>query len=149
MSLSVIEPPTFREMLALDPTWKKYVLRAPRLPGGTSTTNPFRVWGIRHDDKWAGKYTDDYASAFDVLKKMLAKPDIYADAVIVCRPVAFGPPPGMEMPRGTQWCGHCRRPSVFRRVYDHPAMRKWQVVSDDEVVRCYYCAARQQRVWFW
>lgn len=146
--MRLITPPTFRELLR-DPVLKSNILKTPRLPAGCRTSEPFRVWGIRHDDKWAGKSFPDYASAFALVKKMLGQPDKYADVSIICRPVAFGPPAGLEMPRELQWCGHCRRPSVFRRVYDHPVMRRWPVVSDEEVVRCFYCAARQQRVWHW
>lgn len=148
MSLTLIEPPAFRDLLK-DAELKRYILRTPRLPGSMPTPNPYRVWGIRHDEKWAGKLFQDYRDAFDLVKTMLKQTDKYADVVITCRPVAFGPPAGYDMPKGMQWCGHCRRPSVFRRMYAHPVMKKWPVISDDEVMRCFYCAARQQRFWHW
>lgn len=148
--MKVIRPPTFREMLDLDPTWKSFILKTPRLPAGCRPAEPFRVWGIRVDDKWAGKSCSDYAAAFAVVKSMLRQPEKYRDVTLICRPVAFGPPAGMTMPMGMDWCGHCRRPSVFRRVHSHPAMKRWPVISDEDVKRCYYCAARgPEKVWHW
>lgn len=148
MSLTVIQPPTIRELLK-DPVMKSVILKTPRLPGGSRPAEPFRVWGIRHDSKWAGKNHPDYASAFAMVKKMLGQPEVYQDAVIICRPVGFRPPQSLHMPAGTSWCGHCRRPTVYRRTRSHAAMKKWPVISDDDVKRCYYCAGREQRVWHW
>jgi hypothetical protein len=149
VSLTLISPPTIRELLS-DPVMKKVILKTPRLPRGCVTTQPFRVVGIRTDDKWAMKNCDDYAAAFAVVKTMLKQPDKYTDAVITCRPTSFGPPPGLVMPPRMEWCGHCRRPSVFRRLSpSHPVLKRWSVVSDDDVRRCYYCAARLQRFWHW
>ena len=147
--MKLIQPPTFRELLAI-PEWKSYVLRTPRLPAGCHTSEPFRVWGIRHDDRWAGKSFAEYRDAFALVKTMLAQKDKYRDVTLICRPVAFHPPETLEMPVGMDWCGHCRRPTVFRRVHNHPAMRKWSVISEDDPKRCYYCASRgPQTKWFW
>lgn len=140
MSLSVITPPTIHELLQ-DPAAKALLLKAPKLPGNTA--EPFRVWGIRHDDKWAGKLFPDYRSAFDLVRKMIKDRDTYADVVITCRPVAFARPQSVHLPPGTDWCGHCRRPTVYRRMRSHAAMKKWPVVEPDpDIKRCWYCAAR-------
>lgn len=146
MSLGVIEPPALSELLR-DPIFKPYLLRTPRLPAGARTAEPWRVWGIRHDLKWAGKLFPTYADAFVLVKSMLRDTDKYQDVVVTCRPVAFGPPEGFRVPTGLDWCGYCRRPTVYRRTRSHVAMKKWPVISDDDVKRCYYCAARgPQRV---
>lgn len=149
MSLTLITPPTMRDLLA-DPVMKRVILKTPRLPGRMPTPKPFRVVGIRVDEKWAMKDCEDYAEAFVFVKSFLRRPEKYTDAVITCRPVAFGPPPGLEMATRMAWCGHCRRPSVFRYLSpSHPVLKRWPVLSDDEVKRCYYCGARQQRFWHW
>lgn len=140
MSLSVIRPLTMAELLT-DPIYKKYLLTAPKLT--VPTENPFRVWGLRDDDKWAGKLFPDYRSGFELVKKMLKDPK-YVDVAIICRPKGFGPPPGFAVPPLMQWCGYCRRPSVFRRSSRHHATRGWPVVDPDTSIRrCYYCASRE------
>lgn len=141
MSLTVIRPLTMRELLS-DPIYRPYLLKAPRLPAGCRSSAPWRVWGERTDDKWAGKEFVEFRDAFELVKKMLKDP-LYHDVAIICKPTEFGPPPGFQVPPLMDWCGRCRRPSVFRKTYNHHAMRKWPVVSNDDVSRCYYCAARQ------
>lgn len=137
---SLIVPPTFAELLK-DPIYRSYVLKAPRLPG--NSTNPWRVWGIRHDDKWAGKLFPTYSEAFGLVKKMLKDTDTYRDVVLTCRPVAFRQPLGLSHSDDWAWCGHCRRPTVYRRMTRHVAMKKWAVVDyDPDLKRCFFCAAR-------
>lgn len=140
--MRVIQPPTLAQLLD-DPIYRTYVLRTPRLPAGCQTATPFRVWGIRTDDKWAGKLFPTYRDAFGLVKKMLALPDQYRDVVVTVRPMGFSAPEGLHMESEFSWCGHCRRPTVYRRMTSHAAMRKWSVVSDEDVLRCFYCAARQ------
>lgn len=142
MSLAVIAPLTMRELLT-DPIYRPYVLKTPRLPAGCRAGTPWRVWGIRHDDRWAGKEFAEYRDAFDLVKRMLKQPEKYADIALICKPTEFGPPAGYVVPPLMDWCGRCRRPTVYRRVFDHPAMRKWPAVSDEEIRRCHYCAARE------
>lgn len=146
--MRVIRPLTMRELLT-DPIYRKYVVKAPRLPAGCRTAEPWRVWGLRTDDKWAGKNVPTYGDAFDLMKTMLRKPDKYSDVAIICRPTEFGPPPDFIVPPLMDWCGRCRRPTIFRTTHNHPAMRKWPVVSEETVRRCHYCAAREpQHRWY-
>lgn len=137
---TLIRPLTMRELLT-DPIYRRFVLRAPRLP--SATPDPWQVWGLREDEKWAGKRFATYAEGFDLVKKMLKDP-VYVDCAIICRPTEFGPPPGYQVPPLLDWCGRCRRPTVFRRTRNHHAARKWAVVDPDpSILRCFYCAARQ------
>jgi hypothetical protein len=140
MSLTVIRPLTFSELLE-DPIYRSYVLKTPRLPAGCRNGTPWRVWGQRTDEKWAGKLFAEYRDAFDLVKQMLRDPR-YEDVALICRPTEFGPPRGFQVPPLMDWCGHCRRPTVFRRSRRHHAARKWPA-SDPSVLRCWYCAARQ------
>lgn len=139
--MRLIAPLTMRELIA-DPIYRPYMLRAPRLPAGCQGAEPWRVWGLRDDDKWAGKLFPDFRSGFDLVKKMI-KDERYVDVAIICRPKAFPAPAGFVIPPTMDWCGHCRRPTVYRRSLNHHAMRKWPVVSDEDVRRCYYCASRE------
>lgn len=141
MSLSILRPLTMRELLA-DPIYRPYLLKTPRLPVGCQSSLPWRVWGLRTDDKWAGKEFPEYREAFELVKTMI-KDDRYVDVAIICKPTEFGPPAGFQIPPLMDWCGRCRRPTVFRRTYNHHAMRKWPVIANDDPLRCYYCAARQ------
>lgn len=139
MSLTVIRPLTMRELLT-DATYRPYLLRAPRLPPGCRTGSPWQVWGLRDDDRWAGKTFAEYREAFELVKKMIRGP--YQDVAIICRPTEFGPPDGFQIPPLMDWCGRCRRPTVFRRSRKHHAAKNWPAY-DSDVLRCYYCAARQ------
>lgn len=141
MTLTLIRPLTMSELLS-DPVYKAYILKTPRLPAGCRSATPWRVWGLRDDEKWAGKEFAEYRDAFELVKRMLRDPR-YLDVAIICKPTEFGPPPEFQVPPLMDWCGRCRRPTVFRQFYNHHAMRKWPVVSEESINRCYYCAARQ------
>jgi hypothetical protein len=144
----LIRPLTMHELLQ-DPVYKKYLLKAPRLPKGCRPPNPWRVWGLRTDDKWAGKLFPDYVSAFGLVKDMLKNPR-YVDVVITCRPVEFAPPAHFQIPPLMEWCGYCRRPTVYRRLTArHHVIKKWPVFSNDGSRRCIYCANREpQHRWY-
>lgn len=46
---------------------------------------------------------------------------------------------------GLEWCGRCRRPTTFRKLWpDHHALRRQPCLStDDDPVRCTYCGVRR------
>lgn len=141
MANSLILPPKMRELLE-DPIYRRFVLKTPTLPLGCRPPLPWQVWGLRTDDRWAGKRFSTYAEGFDLVKKMLKDP-LYQDTAIVCLPTEFGPPAGFHVPPLMDWCGRCRRPTIFRRSRNHHATRKWAVLAEDNPYRCFYCAARQ------
>lgn len=144
----LIRPLTIHELLE-DPIYKRYLLKAPK-PRPAWGAQPWRVWGLRTDDKWAGKLFPTYREAFDLLKVMIRERDKYTDAVITCRPSEFGPPKGFLIPPLLDWCGYCRRPTVYRRLtHKHHVIKKWPVFADYAARRCIYCASREpQHRWY-
>ncbi len=147
MSTTLIVPPTLSELLE-DPVYRRYLLKAPRLPAGCRPALPWRVWGLREDDRWAGKEFPTYAEGFELVKKMLKDP-LYVDVAIICKPTEFAPPPGYRVPSYADWCGRCRRPTIYRRGRRHHATRRWPVVADDNPYRCFYCGMRQpEHKWY-
>lgn len=143
--LRLVVPPTLAELLA-DAAYARYFSRRPILPGDPGPA-PWRLVARRaHDDgraPWAMKDFGDYADARRRALRVIGS-EIYVDACVVSRRTFFKPPLdfGWRTSR-FRWCGRCRRPTVFREMRGHLALRGAAVVDRDLISRCYYCGIRE------
>lgn len=139
-------PPDIRSLLE-DNVYQKYFNRVPKLPENIRHGNPWRIVARRMPGApgaiWALKDVPTYADAWRRVGIMMGTAD-WEDIAIVSRRKTFRPPVGFEWNTSRyEWCGRCRRPSIFRPMERHPAMRDAIVLTVDEAVRCFYCGARR------
>lgn len=140
--------PTLASLLK-DPAYKAYFLRAPRLPAGLHAPLPFKVWGLRIDNKWAGKAVPTFADGFILAKRMLRAKDQFRDVSISSRVIGFRAPEQLltaYKADGYDWCIMCRRPVHFMPKRRHHALRPdlHQFFAHEPV--CPYCGIREETV---
>lgn len=143
--LRLVVPPTLLELLE-DETYERYFSRLPLLYGDPGPT-PWRLMARRHENdqrsSWAIK---DYAGYGDARRRALrlVGSGQYRDVSVVSRRTFFRPPLDFRWDdRRWSWCGRCRRPTRFREMRGHPALRGAAVVDHDLISRCYYCGIRE------
>ena len=114
----------------------------------TANGQPWQIVALRKDGKWANGFRPDFVSSFKAIKK-LHKTGEYVDFGIVSRNRIFNTPRILsdrlcDSASGHEWCGRCRRPTIFR-VYgsSHHALRHAPVVVAYRR-RCFYCGISQE-----
>lgn len=132
------------KLLLKDPVYKKWAQKPPKLTA-KGTQDPWRVFVLKPNGKWAKKDFPTYAKAFNWMAKNLGK---YPDIVIHSKRQRFKPPvvryKGKKTywpsPRGYRWCPYCRRPTKFKYFKSHhaqPLMVPWYK-------RCHVCGVRAE-----
>lgn len=166
MSLELI---TLKELLR-DPQYRAFFTKVPKLPEHYTPENkPWKLMILKPGEHaWRSKQMGTYQEAFRALKKLM--PDI-ENAAINCRPLTFMPPTRtvrikgkFETVRGKQkpviktiiwkpqitadmadhnWCGHCRRPSIFTMATTSAKRSASGFVSapGGPAIRCVICGA--------
>jgi hypothetical protein len=135
--------------LLSDEVFRAYMRKRPRLPEGAQFGEPWRILAQRvtDDDKprWALANVSTYDEAYRRMQKMLAKPNKWADVTIISKRRFYSPPQGFEWDPKFDWCGRCRRPTIFKVMWRrHPALRDAPVVQySDDLHRCTFCGVRQ------
>jgi len=164
-------PPPIGELLD-DPVYRAYVTRIPDASANLSLAvgEPWQVWVRKADDRWmTGKFAT-YPGAWNTLVRA-HRSGKATDIALVSRRVFFAPPGTWEEykvkvvnPRTKEkrieirerwvntfgwdpffeWCGRCRRPTVFRNLHwTHHALRQQPCLTDDEPYRCVFCGIRR------
>ncbi|QNJ59560.1 hypothetical protein PP997_gp60 [Gordonia phage BigChungus] len=130
-------PITLRDLLSRD-DYKDYFRRAP-VPFPSSTP-PWAVVAISREGKYGKVHRDDFKSAFSTAKKILQRDDIHDVSIFCKNRISIVPSFADEiMTPAEDWCGRCRRPSIFKRYGTrHPALRDAPVIVADQR-RCYFC----------
>lgn len=109
----------------------------------SANDNPWQIVALRNDGKWANGFRPDFRSAFLAVKKLHGTGE-YADFSIVSRNRIFSTPHTLaarlcDATEGHEWCGRCRRPTIFRSyAAGHHALRHAPVIVAYRT-RCYYC----------
>ena len=135
--------------LLSDEIYAAYMRKRPRLHEGARYGEPYRILAQRvsSDDtsRWALANMPTYDDAYRRVMKMMKQPEKWADAVIICKRKFYMPPQGFEWDPKLDWCGRCRRPTMFKVMWKrHPALRDAPVVHyGDDVHRCIFCGVRQ------
>lgn len=166
-----VTPPTIFNLLD-DPIYRAYMKHVPPPHPLLGDGDPWQVWARFTNGKWRTAKFHTYADAWRVLVKHYRMGhDVVGDVAIVSRRVFYGPPgewrkvrvktpprgslpastrieerwfPTFTWDAGLEWCGRCRRPTVFRRLTpDHHALRRAPALTVDEPFRCQYCGIRQ------
>lgn len=132
-----ITPITLRTLLSHD-LYKEYFKRPPK--PFMSSTPQWTVVAISREGKYGKVSRETFPEAFQKAKELLKRPDI-RDVSIFCKN-RIAPVPVFAdelMAPADDWCGRCRRPSVFR-LYGkhHPALRDAPVIVEG-MRRCYFC----------
>lgn len=158
-----------------DKTFKQFICTVPTFEARTDL--PWRLMvQLKGEHHFRMKRFDSYTDAFKGMKKMLPKA---ADATINCPAVQFDAPMRVvrikgkyfTKPDGTReqqsklitwapkvpsgeyddhnWCGYCRRPTVFRRFRSHPILAPKTIGGlpiDPNLLRCTICGASENIV---
>ncbi|QOP64429.1 hypothetical protein SEA_HEXBUG_62 [Gordonia phage Hexbug] len=130
-------PITLRDLLR-DDAYRQYFKRAPR--PHLSSSPQWAIVGVGANGKYGKIYRPTFGEAFAKGRDLLQRDDI-VDISIFCRNrVTVVPDVAAELMRPHEdWCGRCRRPSVFRRYgRSHPALRDAPVIVEG-MRRCYFC----------
>lgn len=133
----MIVPATLSDLLSNE-DYRDYFKKSPR--PFRSSTPQFGIVGISHDNRYGMVLRPTFKEAWEKSKLLLADPRIRDVSLFARNRIV--PPPIFAfdlMKPAEDWCGRCRRPSIFR-IYGsyHPALKHCPVVVP-EVRRCYYC----------
>lgn len=161
---------TIRELLS-DPEYKKYFITVPQLPGHyTPDVLPWRlILQLKGDTHWKSKRFGTYQEAFRGFKTVLPK---IQDAAINCPGLNFVPPmrtvrvknkfivvKGVQKPlvktivwkprleadhEPHQWCGFCRRPTIFvNKGMGARMLNGFRLPPTQVAYRCGLCGASE------
>lgn len=137
MMYDMMTPTTLSDLLSNE-DYRTYFKRSPR-PFASSTPQ-YGVVAISHDGRYGKVLRPTFREAWDKAKLLFAD-DRIRDVSIFTRNRIVPPPifAADIMRPAEDWCGRCRRPSLFR-IYakSHPALRDLPIVVAG-VRRCYYC----------
>lgn len=146
--LKIRTAPSMSELLS-DEIYRAYMRKRPRLPESAQFGEPWRILAQRVTDdetpRWALANMSTYDDAYRRMQKLLAQPKKWADVTIISKRRFFSPPVGFEWDPKLDWCGRCRRPTMFKVMWRrHPALRDAPVVQySEDLHRCIFCGVRQ------
>lgn len=171
--MTSLEMITIQELLR-DKQYREYFLKAPKLPEHYNRPGmlPWKLYIQKPGETiWRAKRFSTYRDAFEALKKLM-KSGTVGNAAINCPPLAFIPPvrnvrlkgvidkqtkkqaiqtivwkPRIESDMADHlWCGHCRRPSIFRvaAVNINRKDAKYILPVGEPALRCSICGASER-----
>lgn len=130
--------PTPLSSLLKDELYREYFKRVPR-PFAHSTPQ-FAIVAITPNGKYAMTSRETFKEAWLKAKPLLSDERFRDVSIYIRNRVTVPPPLAHELCTPAEdWCGRCRRPSIFR-VYPHthPALRSVPVIVEGQR-RCYFC----------
>lgn len=136
-------PPTLRSLLT-DERYEQYFRRNVKLPQSISPNPRWQVMAETIDGTWKRGMRHTAKEAIDLTLSLLEDETI-RDAAIISRGKLFKAPSFIaeHMGPGEEWCGRCRRPTLFTRyARRHPALRHAPVIVEG-IRRCYFCGIRE------
>jgi hypothetical protein len=130
-------PITLKTLLEND-DYRAYFRRAPR--PFRAATPQYGIIAITPDGRYGKTLRPTFKEAWEKARVLLDDPR-FRDVDIFTRNRII-PPPAFAaelLAPAEDWCGRCRRPSIFR-VYGrtHPALRDAPVIVEGQR-RCYFC----------
>lgn len=146
--MRLLVPPSWLELLE-DDVWSSYVRKRPRLPENIQHGSPWLIVARRFEEmpgaRWATKLMPEYVDAYKKVHRLLRSGQ-WEDVSIVSRRKLFKPPVGFTWNANKfQWCGRCRRPTLFRVCSQHHALPFLKQIPEAEPdYRCYYCGVRHE-----
>lgn len=143
-------PPTLRQLLAF-PLYRAYLKKVPPMPDAVALRNPWQVWAYNETtERWGSAVCETYRDAYLKTATLNRSPQ-YTDIAIVSRTILHPMPRVLRLnaewhtlyDARYDWCQRCRRPTVFRYVQNHRALRDAPALTTEDPLRCYYCGARK------
>lgn len=149
---TVPEQIPLRELLK-DPLYRKWLAKIPHEMDAQTDQHkkPWRVWVQRErDGRWAFKDFTKYSEAYKFVAQNVKG---FWDMALHCKAHLYRHPrikQGLKrvpwtLPEGHDWCGLCRRPTIFRSFKHHHAFgrnrdgSRWQLSNWR---RCSICGIR-------
>lgn len=133
-------PPSLRYLLK-DPAYRRYFARPPK-PHKSVSPDPWAIIAVSEELRYGKKCFPTFSDAFQYARDLMKRRDDIMDVSIFAKNVISPTPQTLAsalMSPTEDWCGRCRRPSLFRVYADyHPALRDAPVIVPD-LRRCFYC----------
>lgn len=132
-----------KTLLKDDVYYRAWFLKPPKLRV-VHHTLPWRLFIQKEKDgRWAKVDLPSYAKALAAVRLKL--PEVW-DISVHCKPQSSNPPvlkiSGKKVynpiPEGHEWCGYCRRPTVFKVFGRHPNHK----YRSEPSMRCTICGVR-------
>lgn len=149
MALTLMRYPTTLSSLRDDEEYEEYFRRSRKIPGVHN--KPWMLIVHTTDDKYKRGLYDKFNEAHYKLQSLPSTVAV-RDWSIISRPKIFKAPKfiGRMMEPGEQWCGRCRRPSLFLPYgTSHPALRGIAAVIMPYENRCFFCGLREETAQLW
>jgi hypothetical protein len=144
MTTSLRYPPTLSSLLDHE-DYHTYFRKNTKLLPSISPNPPWQIMAETLEGKWKRARRMTFAEASTLVDSLLDQPDVYRDVAIISRRRIFKVPSfGHElMQPGEEWCGRCRRPTLFLPYgRKHPALADAACIVEG-VHRCYFCGAQE------
>lgn len=132
-----MKPTRLPDLLSND-LYKAFFKKNPR-PYASSTFQ-FAIVAVSHEGKYGKILRPTFKDAWEKTQLLLEDDRIHDVSMFARNKIVTPPPFASELMKPAEdWCGRCRRPSLFR-IYDryHPALRDAPVIVE-YVRRCYFC----------
>lgn len=130
--------PTPLRSLLQDEAYKAYFRHMA--PPFASSTPQFGIIVVTKEGKYGKTSRDTFKLAWGKAWSLLENPKVADVSIYTRNRIHPAPPIAAELCKPAEdWCGRCRRPSIFR-VYgtSHPALRDAPVIVEGQR-RCYFC----------
>lgn len=150
MTTSLRYPPTLSSLLEHE-DYSTYFRRTVKLLPTISPNPRWMIMAETHEGKWKRAMRHTFKEGLVTVNRILADTEHYRDLSIISRSKLFKEPSFAHelMSPGEQWCGRCRRPSIFTLYGStHPALRDVPVIVEGER-RCYFCGIREEMSTSW
>ena len=149
MTLTLMRYPTTLSSLRDDEEYDTYFRKSRKIIGVHD--KPWMLMVHTTDDTWKRGLYNTFPEA---LYKLECLPPTVAvrDYAIISRPKLFKVPKFAERMTepGDQWCGRCRRPSLFMPYgHSHPALKGIAPVIMPHENRCFFCGLREETAQLW
>ena len=130
--------PTPLKSLLKDELYREYFRRVPK-PFAHSTPQ-FAIVAITPEGKYARASRETFKEAWEKAKPLLSDPRFHDVSIFIRNRITPAPSIAELLCRPAEdWCGRCRRPSIFRVYHtSHPALRDAPVIVEEQR-RCYFC----------
>lgn len=136
--------PTPLKILLSDETYEIYFQRKPKLPRTREISPGWMVLAHTNKGKWKRKLISDHREAVDTTLRILENPK-YRDVCLVSRRKTFTKPIWVDsLAPFEEWCGQCRRPSLFHEYYGEAHHGIVAPIYMQGELRCFFCGIRKE-----
>lgn len=136
--------PTPLSTLLADETYSIYFGRRPKLPKIPEISPGWMVLAHTHKGKWKRKLISSFPEARDTALRIQYNPK-FRDVCLVSRRKSFIKPNWIDsLAPFEEWCGQCRRPTLFQEFYGDQHHGIVGPVYMQGELRCFFCGIRKE-----